>query len=554
MFCGDMLHEFEVDWSTRRERIEAAAKKRPKSALVSSHTHVPSQGSNTTAATIQRQTVGSNMAVKHRDEISDNLATLNRSVQLTETQEEIPMPTSTMAMRSEAEPSVPKDTSSTGSTAHDIAPNTSLELVAVEPHATVFDGQEPAVVSTDQQSIDRMVQTADVTANLSPEEASVLGELAQQVINEAIEAYQEANAHTTPDTQQQYQNVDAEPINTTTVQTPLEAENRQYMSESAEQSATAPSIIEERMNGAVEATTDQNAVDNTQISSHSTDAIVMTYLEQNTPQTDNQPPAPEPDHIQLPESNVSGGQIKEQRDDMQVDSTDINAIEEQTPDYNELSDLIVPLNNTENIISEVPAATMRAKSTEANETYPSKPQHSMIELSRTRSERIKIATSEEHVTPTDDNTTTAGSMDTAENTGRLSTDLIITHPASSSVPLKLDPSEVTGETDPNEFDVGMKVWVKLKGYKWWPGQIVAKLTEDSFLVIFYSAESFAEVSASDPETKMVLFEPYLNILGPLTNKKALNESIAQQHDWHVYSADPKSKQKKTKRRKKKIVK
>jgi hypothetical protein len=116
-------------------------------------------------------------------------------------------------------------------------------------------------------------------------------------------------------------------------------------------------------------------------------------------------------------------------------------------------------------------------------------------------------------------------------------------------PVKLDPSEVTGETNPNEFDVGMKVWVKLPGYKWWPDQIVAETSDNTFLVTFYSAESFKEVTVSDPDTKMVLFEAYLDILGPLTSRKALNEALAQQHDWHLYSEDPKKK--KIKRRKKK---
>jgi len=74
--------------------------------------------------------------------------------------------------------------------------------------------------------------------------------------------------------------------------------------------------------------------------------------------------------------------------------------------------------------------------------------------------------------------------------------------------------------------VGDKVWVKLTGYQWWPGQVVFKTKTNlgmDYMVVFYLDCSFALVNDYEGKFKIELFCGNENKYK--TDPKALQEAL-----------------------------
>lgn len=584
MFCGDMLHDFEVAWNSKREIIEAAAKKKPKAK------QLPAQSDST-----------------------DNTSTSNMNV-LATTTEVAQLLLEVM------------DTEAVSTGTEISAPMASSDPSAMQVDAPPVADQEVSRAQSSEQSNEmgnqaEFIQSVISTTNLSPEEALMLSEIANQVINEAVEgmavdqppAEQSVAESTAPSDQQ---SMDTEPVQHTVAdqaQCVVESnvtsdDTKQAMDVIAQDTQGNPAIPEvqqgEKAQQSEESTLqsgEPSNIDNErpmETEAHpQPEQVVSEENKTSIVAADTTEAVPQPmetnaqQHAHLADSDQAQTFVEKSMTDTTAPPTVqettgaseteavISTNTEQEPNVNnEVSTESATVDNT-NINTGpvespvVPAPSKEVTTTSSPATSPSQ-RFSMADLSRARSERIRKSQAEDGVaapvlnetvvTPSKESTNTQPKV--TEPTSPGASNVTPVKPSSRKqtaktptpvkevsnapmTPVKLSPDDVTGETDPNEFDVGMKVWVKLTGYKWWPGQIVAKVSADSFLVIFYSAESFKEVSLSDPDTKMVLFEGYLDILGPVTSKKALNEAVAQQHDWHLYSED--QKKKKPARRKKK---
>lgn len=530
MFCGDMLHEFEVEWNTKREKIEAAAKKKLTMKSLSVTSDIPDVVSHT-ANNTNTPALESSVTEVTALAASTNTVALDKNVKLTQTQDEIPMSTleagapHAQPQRAPLETAVPMDTTTTESgpsTAVEQATESEQRPMEVESEMTTEMAAQQVEQSNQFDSPSEVMQSVMAATNMSPEEAPMLHEVAAQVFNEAMG------------------------------QVPSEV------------TMTVDNELQTAIEGVLETSPEQQQLDVDQAQSEANVTVeekkLMDTIEQLVAGNDEQQQMQTDTNQQSSvEENIQTSTVQSNTEGHQPMDTERAISEELMPNVNNEP---VPQSAAEGAVAE--SSEMPSEAPSLNATSPSQLKNSMSELSQARSERIKrsptadtstgntTSPASSKVTPvTPTNSAPRESVPALATPPRASTNAkAVTPKAVTPVKLvKLDPGEVTGETDPNEFDVGMKVWVKLPGYKWWPGQIVSKTSDNTFLVTFYSAESFKEVTVSDPDTKMVLFEAYLDILGPLTSRKALNEALVQQHDWHPYSEDPKKK--KTKRRKKK---
>lgn len=97
---------------------------------------------------------------------------------------------------------------------------------------------------------------------------------------------------------------------------------------------------------------------------------------------------------------------------------------------------------------------------------------------------------------------------------------------------KENPPVVTDPKAPMQYAVGDKVWVKLKGYQWWPAQIVVRSEIDQnktdYTVVFYGDNTFAFVN--DYDTKDFSIEPFepssVEKYVRKQNEKAIKEALA----------------------------
>lgn len=65
---------------------------------------------------------------------------------------------------------------------------------------------------------------------------------------------------------------------------------------------------------------------------------------------------------------------------------------------------------------------------------------------------------------------------------------------------------LVGKTDQKHFIVAEKVWVKLRGHQWWPGQIVEYEKVKSgynYTVIFYLDNTFSYVTDYQPSLMVI---------------------------------------------------
>jgi len=95
------------------------------------------------------------------------------------------------------------------------------------------------------------------------------------------------------------------------------------------------------------------------------------------------------------------------------------------------------------------------------------------------------------------------------------------------------------------FDVGDKVWVKLKGHQWWPSQVIqhtpTQNDKNDYVVIFYGDNTFGFVNDYTPrQFQMETFEKNVDKYRKKVNESAVEEALSMLPDEPENSSEEES--------------